>query len=569
MTSVHRTEIDGVPCFWVDSGRPTLSATLLFRAGLVDESFTEHGWRHLLEHSALHGRGSGTLSVNGSVSLTTTTFDAHGPVERVVNHFDELARWLAAPDFSDIDRESRVLLAEERVRGRNSAADALLWRYGAQGPGLSAMPEFGLTRANAAHLTRLARTTYTAANAILALDGPPPPDLRLPLLPGTGTGSIPLPDAQPCALAFPGLYRTKGLVMSGVVNRTVAATLLPVVLETRVRTRFRDRAGAAYAPWSTYEPVDSTSAVVLCGTDLAEVVVGPSAVDVQELVARTIEFGPEGNSLRDHVDQAVQRMSDPFNVAAFAWRAAHRALARECDETPEEVLAQLQAVTADDIQKVAAEFAGTILIGAPERAARPRSYTIVNRPAPPPPNGRQFRSRNWPADSSSLSVGDQHVSARSRTTAIGVELGGLVGLVQHDNGTRDLIAADAWNLTIDPTDWHNGDEATALIDSWVPDLLHVASIDETSTRQQSRMSWRRRWWGGFRRVLRARRGTVGGTMIVLPIGLVLIAAGIASHVYVVGVVGLSWIVRSLFYLVRGRGRETKHEVAQLHDRRSE
>ena len=31
--TINRTDVDGVPTFWVDTGRPTLSATLVFRAG--------------------------------------------------------------------------------------------------------------------------------------------------------------------------------------------------------------------------------------------------------------------------------------------------------------------------------------------------------------------------------------------------------------------------------------------------------------------------------------------------------------------------------------------------------
>ncbi|HET8768285.1 MAG TPA: hypothetical protein VFM86_13260, partial [Pedococcus sp.] len=74
MIELHRTEVDGVPAFWVDSGRPTLTAALVFRWGMVDETLPETGWTHLLEHLALHGRGGGALQVNGMVSLVHTRF---------------------------------------------------------------------------------------------------------------------------------------------------------------------------------------------------------------------------------------------------------------------------------------------------------------------------------------------------------------------------------------------------------------------------------------------------------------------------------------------------------------
>ena len=86
MVTVRESEVDGVPCFWVETGRPTLAARLLFRQGMADEPLHESGWLHLLEHMALHGTGSGSLHVNGSVSPLISTFDTHGPAGEVARH---------------------------------------------------------------------------------------------------------------------------------------------------------------------------------------------------------------------------------------------------------------------------------------------------------------------------------------------------------------------------------------------------------------------------------------------------------------------------------------------------
>ena len=37
MTVVKETSIDDVRCFWVETNRPTLRASLMFRQGLADE----------------------------------------------------------------------------------------------------------------------------------------------------------------------------------------------------------------------------------------------------------------------------------------------------------------------------------------------------------------------------------------------------------------------------------------------------------------------------------------------------------------------------------------------------
>ena len=144
MTTVGQTMIGAVPTFWVETGRDTLAATLVFRAGMVDETLTTRGWIHVLEHLALHDRESGTLHVNGSVGLLTTRFDVHGPVHEVVAALAGIADWLANPVLDRLDHEARVLRAEADLRQVGEVGAALPWRYGAAGPGLAGYGEFGL-----------------------------------------------------------------------------------------------------------------------------------------------------------------------------------------------------------------------------------------------------------------------------------------------------------------------------------------------------------------------------------------------------------------------------------------
>src|SRR4051794_23017115 len=117
MVTVRESEVDGVPCFWVETGRPTLAANLLFRQGSADEPLHESGWLHLLEHMALHGAGRGSLQVNGSVSTLVTSFDAHGPPGAVAAHLTKLASWLRDPRVQGVERERGVLRAESGLRG--------------------------------------------------------------------------------------------------------------------------------------------------------------------------------------------------------------------------------------------------------------------------------------------------------------------------------------------------------------------------------------------------------------------------------------------------------------------
>ncbi|HWS57892.1 MAG TPA: hypothetical protein VN257_05080, partial [Actinotalea sp.] len=102
MVTLHHDAVNGLPTWWVDSGRPTLAASLIFRAGIADETLPTTGWLHLVEHLALHDRQSGALHVNGSVSLLTTQFDLHGPPAAVWQTIDDICGWLRDPDLGHL-----------------------------------------------------------------------------------------------------------------------------------------------------------------------------------------------------------------------------------------------------------------------------------------------------------------------------------------------------------------------------------------------------------------------------------------------------------------------------------
>ncbi|MGL5861484.1 MAG: hypothetical protein ACRCY9_09545, partial [Phycicoccus sp.] len=265
---VHVDDVDGVAVLWVDSSRPTLRASLLTRAGIVDETLPTTGWTHLAEHLALHDRDRGTLAVDGSVSLTETRLLLHGEPDDVTTALSDVTAWLRAPRLDRVADESRVLRAEAEFRGSGDAATAMLQRYGARGAGLAGYTEPGLGRATPEALAELVTSRFTRGNSVLVLDGPPPSGLRLNLPDG---GRMPLPTRPVTHETRPAAYPSGArLVLSGEVPRTAEATFLPGVLQDMLRRDLRENAGGAYAPWSAYEPVDADVTVVVAGSDVAE-----------------------------------------------------------------------------------------------------------------------------------------------------------------------------------------------------------------------------------------------------------------------------------------------------------
>lgn len=495
---VHETEVDGVRCFWVDSGRPTLAASLIFRAGKVDETASTSGWMHLLEHMALHESSKGgALSVNGSVSLLDTRFDAHGPPAQVVDHLLATTSRLSMPTFEHLSRERDVLQAEARLRS-GEVLDALLWRYGTRGPGLAGFAELGLGRANAVGLTQLSSQVFTRANAAIALDGPPPKGLRIDL--PDGDHVRPIPVAVPCSGASAAAYPDRrGLVASGTTPRSPAATLFPLLLQRSLQDRLRHQDGAAYAPWSHYEPVDDTTALIVAGSDVSERHAASATSTLVEIVDGIRREGPATEHVRDVVTQVVQQMRDPYNISAFAWRAATRHLHGAPTETIDEILDEIASVTDQEILAVTASFRDSLLIGSPDLTALPDGLQPVRRPIVEAHRGRRFPHKNWPGDRVLFSISDDAVQLVLHKEAIGVKRKEITGLALYPNGSRAIIGADGWNLVLDPNEWHYGDDARLALEHAIPQRLHLPQSAELQPESSfTRNSFWVRWFSAYR-----------------------------------------------------------------------
>lgn len=536
MGVVRRTEVDGVQVFWVDTGRPTLTASLITRQGMVDETLPTTGWTHLLEHLALHDRASGPLHVNGSVSLLHTRLDAHGPADRVAQTLESITQWLAAPTFDELAREQSVLRAEAAVRGGSEVSNGLLWRFGAGGPGLSGYAEPGLSRADAASLTALAHRAFTQSNTVLFLDGPPPQGLHLHVPEGALRRA---PQATPCDDALPAAYLINaGITLSGVVPRTVAATVLPHVLRESLTAEFRERDGGAYAPWSHYEPVDDDSALVFCGSDandaLLETIVDRALHQLGAVAAG--RFTP--THLTDAVEQLVQAVSDPYNLPGLAYRAATDHLRGEATVDLEATLEEFRSVDRDAVVEAASALRASLMVGVARGARWDQEMAILGMPAEPARvDGRKHWSRNFPAHRERLVVGREAVQIGASDGYRTVRRDEVAGMFVYPDGAREVVARDGWSINVEPTLWVAGVDATRGVDVMVPPDLHIPMMARDRDRVPQPMSWGAR----ARLVLRGSREraiavAVLTAVALIVVGRVLIALDL-SWVFVIVVLG--------------------------------
>ena len=120
VTQIHRTDVDGVPAFWVDGPGPCF-AGLLFRVGKIDEQLYTTGITHLVEHLALPGWAPKPgLDWNGWVGLTTTGFWASGDPADVGAFVTEVTRQLHDLPLERLETERNILRAEEASGSRSS-----------------------------------------------------------------------------------------------------------------------------------------------------------------------------------------------------------------------------------------------------------------------------------------------------------------------------------------------------------------------------------------------------------------------------------------------------------------
>jgi predicted Zn-dependent peptidase len=549
MVTVRESEVDGVPCFWVETGRPTLAARLLFRQGTADEPLHESGWLHLLEHMALHGTGSGSLHVNGSVSPLITTFETHGPPEAVARHLTRLASWLGDPELRGVERERGVLRAESELRG-GPFVNSLRWRYGAQGPGVGSYAEPGLVRATPEVLRERCRRVFNRGNAVLVLDGAPPHRLGL----GLADGSF-LPPAPAVSVEseFPAAYQeSAGLVLSGVVERSQGAGVAASLLEKALRQEVRERAGAAYAPWSGYEPVDADTAVIAAGSDLRPDIL-PTILEKSLVVLERLRSGAPQGWIEEQVAARLQALRDPYNAMGVALRAGHEVLGDRLPLTYDDLIAETEQTDREQVRRAFDQLHSTLLLGAPAPTKLPKRIPRVEFPITRPwRDTRGHRHRNWPNDGRRFGAGPAGVELIHDHDAQQVLLAEVTALLTWQDGTRHVVGREGWGLTMSPAQWHGGADLTRTMDDRVPSHLHLPLEGDGSGAFRRLSRWKR-WSPRLRRSLVSAPGLALLAVVLALVGIIAASRHVAIAAPFV-ILALLCLIRVPKAYFRGRRR---------------
>jgi predicted Zn-dependent peptidase len=485
LIEIERGEVGGVPAYWPAGAGAPHRVALGFRVGYADETLPEHGITHLVEHLALFALGRRLYDTNGVVDGTSTIFYADGRPDELAEFLRDVTAALHDLPRARLDAEKRVLLAESAGRS-SSFPERLKWlRWSETSHGLADVKELGLRRVTAPDVDAWAASWFTAANAGLWLNGPPPDDLALALPPGERR--LPSAPAAVAELELPAWLAEGrgGLGLTFVAPPTGLATALETAHE-RLIDRLRDERGILYDIDGEGVPVGTHRiyAALLAACDDAH------AVEVSdELIAVVRELaadGPTPEELERSAERVRRDFSDPAAIEPRLEAELFGELHGRPPRTAEESIARADALTAEQCAATLAEALPTALLVVPAALAGriPDGFKPWQRVDPPArrPAGPAFREKptsSCPHGSCEIVVGADQLywSAGDDSAEVSIPYDRLVAVVANAADERHLIAPLYGGLRFTPCAYEDRDGLLAELRRHVPETRFIPPDD--------------------------------------------------------------------------------------------
>lgn len=468
----HTTSVDNIPVFWGPAPGP-LRAALAFRVGFADEPLSRRGITHVVEHLALSKVGWRPYDYNGMVTPSQTVFYASGEPDEIVEFCAAVCDALGAMPYDRLPVELRVLRTEAQSREPSAFGSMSVYRFGAQGFGMTGYDELGLDVVAANDVENWVARCFTAGNATMWFSGEPPAALRLPLRQGP---RLPSPStSSPVQMSLPGWFcqRSGGVGASFLVDRSTAAVAYSAMLSEQLERRLRHERGVSYGVNGGYERLDGRRSLVHVFADALD----ESLPEVRDVVAATVEdFAAgrcgDGEQLERYRRQALKRFEDPGmqHGMAASW-AADSLVGAELLRTAQ-YHDQLLSLTATDIWAVARQAADSALyllpVGLDMPSWRYHAVPLWSRTAV---TGMRLAAVD--GSRNELIVADYGLSIVGADGKMVTAMFANVSCVlAWSDGSRTLIEHEGFALSFDPAHWHfpwrNPSYVTELVDRSVP-----------------------------------------------------------------------------------------------------
>lgn len=468
--SVHRTVTQGIPTFYAPR-RGDITAGLFFRVGRADETLATTGITHLVEHLALHHVNLTDVHHNGATADTYTLFHVTGSEEEVVAHLNSVCAALRDLPLHRLETEKEILRTEAASRGAGPRHQMPLWRYGAQGYGLSSYSELGTHGLSADSVRHWARTRFTRDNAVLWVTSDHVPECLDLTLPAGTRFPAPAPSsALPVTPAY--IQGDDGhVVFDAVVRRSTAASVFADVLGRALFQDLRQEGGYSYTADTDYTPRDAHHATLIAYADSLEQKQDAVVGGFVDVLARMRAGRIEQSELDSARNKALKVYGTPDLGAAMLPAYALGTLLGRPVLSPEEHRAELAAVTVSDLREVAREMWSTGLLQVPGRADW-AGFALAPQYSEQAVTGTRHGSLG--SDGVTLIIGAEGVSLTGPHGPVTVRYDACAAMTTRPDGARTLTGLDGFSVTIEPTLYQEvTPERIAAVDAAVPEAAVV------------------------------------------------------------------------------------------------
>jgi zinc protease len=456
---IKQLEVDGVPAVLAPVAGET-HAGLVFRVGVADEPLVRRGVTHLIEHLVLHGSAGAVAHVDSTTGTEHTSFHVRGSAERITTFLNGICAALRDLPADRIAEQIEVLRAESAGR---SPEPRSMWRHGARDYGMPSFGERGLTGLAAEDLHAWIAQFFTRENAALWVAGDEvPAGLRLDLPEGVRQPAPVPSSALPVTPAWFAAH-SDSVAWDTVVRREARAAVYANVLERQldrefgggVQTEYEPRASrtariSAIVPSTRAEAVDGLTRVLGAMRDGRV-----DSSDVSTVVDLTCA------ALRSADERGGRLPGQAFNV-----------LAGRGVRGVEEAVAEVRAVTGDDVAEVAsAAYAAGLLMAPAGTVTGPDGWTAAPVGSVSAVSGRTHRARR--NRGLRLVHGADGVSVLDGDAVRTVHFDRCAGVLAWPDGGRRLIGDDAIAVPVEPALYRDGAAIVAAIDARTPAALRI------------------------------------------------------------------------------------------------
>ncbi|MDX2675719.1 M16 family metallopeptidase [Streptomyces soliscabiei] len=464
---ISHTTTDHIPTLYAPASGNEITAGLFFRVGRADETLATAGLTHLVEHLALHRLGLSDLHYNGATANAYTLFHVTGSEEEVVKYLNSVCAGLRDLPMERLETEKEILRTEAAGRGGGPQHQMPLWRYGAQGYGLTSYNELGTWSLTPDQVRHWAQTRFTRDNAVLWITSDHVPEgLDLTLPEGARFPAPAATSALPTTPAY--ISGDDGhVVLTSVLRRSTAASVFADVLGRALFQDLRQEGGYSYSAEADYSPRDADFATLTAYADSLpqkqDAVVGGFVDTLARLRAGRIE-----QTELDSARTKLLKVYDTPDLGAAALPSyalslllGHRIL------TPEQHRAELNAVTLDDLREVARETWDGALLQVPGRGVDWAGFTLAPQFSTTSVTGTRHQSLE--DEQVTLVIGAEGVSLLTPRGPITVRYDACSAMGARPDGARTLTGHDGFSVTVEPTLYRGvTPDRIAALDAAVP-----------------------------------------------------------------------------------------------------